>query len=138
MNRYDLQRIARARVKEAKVLIDNGQFSGAYYLLGYAVECALKACIAKRTKRYDFPDRKLANDSHTHDLARLLIAAGLKRQFDADSMDNPRLASNWTIVKDWSSEVRYNIDISGSRAREMYSAVNDRSMGMLTWLKKWW
>jgi hypothetical protein len=47
MNRNDLQNLSRLREKEAKVLLDNGCFAGAYYLLGYAVECALKACIAK-------------------------------------------------------------------------------------------
>ena len=44
---------------------------GAYYLAGYAIECALKACIAKATRRYDFPDRKKVDASHTHDLREL-------------------------------------------------------------------
>jgi len=39
MNRVDLQKLSRIRVKEAKVLLDNGYFNGAYYLLGYSVEC---------------------------------------------------------------------------------------------------
>jgi hypothetical protein len=47
MNRNDFQKISRLRVKEAKALLDNGYPAGAYYLMGYAVECALKACIAK-------------------------------------------------------------------------------------------
>ena len=54
MNRNDFQKISRLRVKEAKALLDSGYPVGAYYLMGYAVECALKACIAKQTKRYDF------------------------------------------------------------------------------------
>ena len=62
MNRYDLQKLSRLRVREAKVLLDNKCYEGAYYLLGYAVECALKACIARQTKAFDFPDRKLIND----------------------------------------------------------------------------
>lgn len=39
--------------------MDQGLYDGAYYLSGYAVEWALKACIAKNVKRYDFPDRKM-------------------------------------------------------------------------------
>jgi len=35
-----------------------GFFDGAYYLAGYAVECAIKACIAKGTRRYEFPDKR--------------------------------------------------------------------------------
>lgn len=58
MNRYDLQKLAVLRVKEGKVLLDNKCYEGAYYLLGYAIECALKACIAKQTKKFDFPEKK--------------------------------------------------------------------------------
>ncbi|MCH9011178.1 MAG: HEPN domain-containing protein, partial [Chloroflexi bacterium] len=78
MNRADLQEISSLRVEEARVLLRNGYYSGAYYLIGYAVECALKACIAKQIRRYDFPDRKLVNDSYTHDLEKLLGVSGLK------------------------------------------------------------
>lgn len=56
MNRSDIQILADIRVGEAKALLDLGHWPGAYYLAGYAVECALKACIAKLTKADDFPD----------------------------------------------------------------------------------
>lgn len=55
MNRRDLKDLAAIRVREASLLLKNKQYSGAYYLAGYAVECALKACISKETRRYDFP-----------------------------------------------------------------------------------
>jgi len=45
---------------------------GAYYLAGYAVECALKACIAKKTQRHEFPDKRRVDASHTHNLIQLL------------------------------------------------------------------
>lgn len=54
MKRSDLQKLARIRLKEAKVLLDNRQYSGAYYLSGYVIECALKACIAKQTRKERF------------------------------------------------------------------------------------
>ena len=63
MNRDDLQKLSEIRLKEAKVLLDQDLFDGAYYLLGYALECALKSCIAKQFRQYDFPDRKLVLDS---------------------------------------------------------------------------
>jgi HEPN domain-containing protein len=47
MNRSDFHRLTEIRIKEAKVLLDRKCYEGAYYLAGYAVECALKACIAK-------------------------------------------------------------------------------------------
>lgn len=138
MNRDDLQRIARLRVKEARVLLENGYFSGAYYLLGYAVECALKACIAKQIKRYDFPDRKLINDSYSHELEKLLGVSGLKEKLQKEIRNNPNLEVNWAIVKDWSVESRYSTDISETTARDFYSAVTTRKNGVLSWLKKWW
>jgi HEPN domain-containing protein len=49
--------MAMVRLKEANVLLRLGLSDGAYYLAGYAVECALKACIAKGTRRYEFPDK---------------------------------------------------------------------------------
>jgi hypothetical protein len=50
MNRRDLQTLADLRVTDGEKLVDAGRFSAAYYLLGYAVECALKACIAKQIR----------------------------------------------------------------------------------------
>jgi len=35
------------------------QYCGAYYLMGYAIECAFKAAISKQIKEHDFPDKKL-------------------------------------------------------------------------------
>ncbi|HYP39716.1 MAG TPA: HEPN domain-containing protein [Chloroflexia bacterium] len=60
MNRDDFRKLAGLRITEAKVLLDNACYEAAYYLSGYAVECALKACIAKKTRRFDFPDKEFA------------------------------------------------------------------------------
>jgi hypothetical protein len=84
MNRSDLQKIADIRVIDAKLLLDAGRFEGAYYLIGYAVECGLKACIAKQIKEFDFPDKKLVNDSYSHDLLKLLRLSGVGHLFEAD------------------------------------------------------
>lgn len=50
MFRKDFQDLAMVRVREAEMLLAAGLFDGAYYLAGLAVECALKACIAKATQ----------------------------------------------------------------------------------------
>lgn len=57
MNRADLQNLAELRINEAKLLLDRGFYQGAYYVAGYAIECALKACIAKKTQQFDFPEK---------------------------------------------------------------------------------
>jgi hypothetical protein len=38
----DLRAVARARVRDAQVLLQARRFDGAFYLSGYAVELALK------------------------------------------------------------------------------------------------
>ena len=138
MNRADLQRLSRLREQEAQVLLDNGCFAGAYYLLGYAIECALKACIAKQIRRYDFPDRKLVNDSYTHDLEKLLNISGMKNAMQSETQVNPNLAVNWAIVKDWSEQSRYSNNISEIMARNFFSAITEKSSGVLSWLRKRW
>jgi len=138
MNRADLQRLSRLREQEAQILLDNGCFAGAYYLLGYAVECALKACIAKQIRRYDFPDRKLVNDSYTHDLEKLLNISGMKNAMQSETQVNPNLAVNWAIVKDWSEQSRYSNNISEIMARNVFSAITEKSSGVLSWLRKRW
>ncbi|MGL5132005.1 MAG: HEPN domain-containing protein, partial [Planktothrix sp.] len=101
MNRQDFQELALTRLQEAKVLLDNHQYSGAYYLSGYVIECALKACIAKKTQQFDFPDKNNVIDSYTHNLEKLVKVAGLDRELK--SLLNDRVfSSRWSEVRDWS------------------------------------
>jgi len=71
----------------------------AYYLAGYAVECGLKACNARRTRRFEFPDRQRVNQSYTHDLGKLVEAAGLKGDRDARIASSPAFRVGWNVVK---------------------------------------
>jgi HEPN domain-containing protein len=137
MNREVLQRIAFLRVQEASALLDAGFYAGAYYLIGYAVECALKACIAKQVKQYDFPDKKLANEAFTHDLKKLIRVAGLSRKFDDDRKVNENLNQNWAVVKDWNESARYEVSITESQAQDIYASITG-SDGVLPWIKEQW
>ena len=83
MNRQQLQDLSNLRKREAKSLFDNGLYQGAYYLMGYSVECALKACVAKQTNRYDFPDKEPTRQVYTHSLEKLVALAGLKAKLAA-------------------------------------------------------
>lgn len=70
-----------------------------HYLCGYAVECALKSCIAKRTKVHDFPDKRIVNDSYTHNLNQLVRVAGLQPALDLEMRRDADFGVNWAIVK---------------------------------------
>jgi len=139
MNRNDFQKLAALRIKEAKILLDANAYDGSYYLAGYAVECALKACIAKQTKRYDFPPKKeVVVGSYTHNLETLLNTSGLKSTLDKAFAADGTLQIYWSVVKRWNEGFRYEMNISGPEAHELYTAITDRKHGVLTWLKKHW
>lgn len=106
MNRSALQLLADLRVKEARVLLEQQCYEGAYYLAGYAIECALKSCIAKQINQYDFPDLKLVRESYTHDLVKLVSISGLKAMLDNEVKVNLGFAVNWAVVTEWSEEAR--------------------------------
>ncbi|HET6628345.1 MAG TPA: hypothetical protein VFG91_01070 [Woeseiaceae bacterium] len=138
MNRADLQKISQMRRADAHALLSAGRFAGAYYLAGYAVECALKACIAKQIGHHDFPDKKLVNDAHTHDLDKLVRLAGLQPDLESELKKSPDLEINWSVVKEWSEQKRYDRGVSKARAKDLYSACVARKYGVLAWIKKRW
>jgi len=143
MNRRDFQQLADLRIEEAKALFAAGFPEGAYYLGGYSVECALKACIAKRTQQHDFPDKKLVNDSHTHDLGKLLNLAGLSEDLEKDIGGNRILEMQWDFVRAWSEQSRYELfegdDLERKRsAFLMIFAVDSEKGGVLRWIKQHW
>jgi HEPN domain-containing protein len=138
MNRFDLQKMAEERVADAAALLSAGRYQAAYYLCGYAIECALKACIARKTREFDFPDRKLANDSYVHDLTKLLNVAGLAQAHREEVFRNDSFAANWNIVQNWSETSRYDASITADQALIFFLAVADENNGVLAWLKKWW
>jgi len=137
MTRTEFQELAEVRLKEADSLLTAGLWDGAYYLAGYAVECALKACIVKGVKAEDFPDKELANKFFTHDLRKLLVLAKLQDQFDADVLADPTIEPKWEVVVHWNEGVRYSRAIEGD-ARDMLAAVSDANSGVLTWIRRYW
>jgi hypothetical protein len=143
MNRNDFQRLAELRLKEARALLAAELPDGAYYLAGYAIECAFKACIAKRTREYDFPEKKLVNESHTHDIVSLLRLAGLSDRLKIDIGRDVVSESFWETVQRWSEQNRYEL-IEGDdvfrflKSKLMLTAVESEKGGVLPWIKQYW
>lgn len=134
--RRDFQLLAEKRAQEAGVLAKNGNEEGAYYLAGLAVECALKACIAKKMRRYDFPlPAKDANRAYTHDLSELLKLAELESDLDTAMRRSRILTENWVIVQNWKVESRY--ETSGLKGSDLVAAVNSAD-GVLPWIQRRW
>ena len=138
MNRFDLQKMAAERVADAAALLAAERYQAAYYLCGYAIECAVKACIARKTREFDFPDRKVVNDSYVHDLTKLLTVADLAKAHQDEVERSEPFATNWFIVRNWSEASRYDSSIKPEESWRLFRAVTDEPNGVLEWLKKLW
>ncbi len=125
------------RLEAAESLLKSRHWDSAYYLAGYAVECGLKACIARQFREYDFPDKKTVNDSYTHDLSKLVRIAGLEwaRERTADASDDFKL--NWATVKDWSEDSRYE-QRSEAQATAILEAIRNAEFGVMQWITQHW
>ena len=110
MNRSDFQNLAALRLDEAQCLFQAGHYSGAYYLAGYAVECALKACICKQTQLYDFPPGPDLKKSHySHVLRELIETANLKSALLTERENNEKFDNNWLKATQWSASIRIGL-----------------------------
>jgi len=103
--RSDLRKIARARLRDAEVLLDKRRYDGAIYLCGYSVEVALKARICRALRWTEFPETAREFDGYkslrTHRLDVLLHFSGEETRIKT------RLMPEWSIVATWEPEVRY-------------------------------
>jgi hypothetical protein len=128
----DFEKLIAIRLAEAASLLASGDWDGAYYLVGYAVEFALKVRILSQlASSRVFPDKKLVDQFYKHDLTILRTAARLE---DAMNQD-PAVSPHWDIVKDWSEQSRYEIGKREQDARELYDAIDKE---VLPWIKARW
>ena len=136
--RTDFQQLADERLAEAKALLDLGKWDGAYYLAGYAVELALKACIIKALMTTDaFPDKEFSKNCYTHAVEKLVVLAKLDDDGRPRQAADPDLLANWAVVQDWSEEKRYH-RIDKAEAEALYSAIADPAHGVFPWIKTHW
>lgn len=138
LNRKILQTLAESRLEEGRILLENKQWTGAYYLTGLAVECALKACLARAVKEHDYPDKKFVNDMYQHDLPSLIgLDATLLGALKADMTLDSKLEANWNTIKDWDDEKRYDI-VDEPEARGLYDATAETGSGVMSWIRRRW
>jgi hypothetical protein len=138
VTRADFQALADVRIAEAKGLLDLGMWDGAYYLAGYAMEVALKACVIKKVMETDaFQDKKFSEKCWTHDIGELVVLAGLKPAWSAATAADGDLSGNWGIAKEWTEQKRYH-RIPEVEAKNLYNAVADPTHGVLQWIKTQW
>jgi HEPN domain-containing protein len=142
VDRKQLQKLAKERLKDAKALLGRKRWSGAYYLCGYAVECGLKSCLLRYLGESGavFGDQDYLKDlakCWTHDVDKLVKLAGLDAEFGAARGANPALNNFWTIAKDWDEESRYQ-DKTEAEAKRLYEAISHNPDGVFRWIQSRW
>lgn len=133
----DLRHLAKARIREAQILLDAGEPSGAYYLAGYAVECALKAKIAGVFLPYQVPSPDLVKKLYTHEFQALIGLANLNADLGITQGADLDFAANWRLVDEWSEVSRYD-SFTHSDAAELIEAITDPDHGILEWIESRW
>jgi hypothetical protein len=138
VNRSDFQQLAELHLQHSKALLEAGLYSGAYYICGYVVECALKACICSQTNQFDFyVHPKVAGKAWSHEFAKLIEVSGLEVEFKAARQGDRDLDVNWKTAEDWSEDSRY--EPRGQReAEDLLKAVSDADHGVLSCTRRYW
>lgn len=140
MDRPDWQALAEERILAAQALLSAGQWASAYYLAGYAVEFGLKSCVLVRVAKHPkliFEERRFSEKCWSHSVQDLIELAGLKDQRDADIVANPALEANWLLVTAWNEKSRYAKKVQ-AEAEALFSAITDRTNGVMQWIRIHW
>jgi hypothetical protein len=142
MNRRELQALSDERVRDAQALLNARQWSAAYYLVGYAVECALKSCVLHHIEKTGelFSEReylKQLSKCWTHDLTALIQLARLEKDLGQAQAVNPALGRNWATVQNWNETARY-ARLTEIDARGLVDAITHDPDGVLSWIRNYW
>lgn len=136
-SREHLRAIAECKLDDALLLFENQRYSNAYYLVGYAIECALKACIARQVLAETIPDKGFINAVYTHRFDALIGLAGLRAELKTRQDESPQFQAYWALASEWTPEVRYE-SVDKATANLMLVAVADNDCGVLPWIRNFW
>ena len=94
----DFQNIAEKRLKTVDILVSNEEWGMAVYLMGFVLECVLKASACRALKFKVYPEIKITKNQQiatyfrTHDFDMLLVVSGA---LDIFELSGPG-ASSWS------------------------------------------
>jgi hypothetical protein len=134
--RATLQRLATAKIDDARLLFENQRYSNSYYLYGYGIELGLKACIARQMIAETVPDKAVLRGFLDHEIGKLVSLAGLSESLKT-RRDDPEFDIRWSIVSEWSVESRYDM-IDVVTAAAMQDAIESPQFGVMRWLQQFW
>lgn len=122
LNQKIIVQIARARLRDANILLSSKRFDGAVYICGYAVELGLKLKICETLNWQGYPESKKEFENYrsfkTHDLDVLLHLSGVEAKIKKNFL------AEWSTVSQWNPEARYKPTgrINNIEAKSMLTA----------------
>jgi HEPN domain-containing protein len=137
ITRADLQKLADEKLSDARIPFNSQSWSNAYYLAGYAVELAIKACIAKSFKADTVPDKDLVMKTYSHEFPKLIGTAELTAELQRQVQASQDFGTAWGVVNEWTPDDRYRSN-SAQDAKELIEAIGDATHGVLAWIKTHW
>ncbi len=106
LEKREIKKIAKARLKDAEALVAARRYEGAIYLCGYAIELGLKARICQTLKWSGYPSTnsefKDYRSFRTHNLDVLLHLTGIEEKIKYEFF------AEWSAVAEWDTSSRYN------------------------------
>lgn len=136
-SRTNLQKLAQLKYDDSCLLLENERYCNSYYLAGYAVELALKACVAKQIRAEEIPDKATINGVYTHNFDHLVGLAGLRAEMKTAQDSDSSFHAFWGITGEWSPNSRYDI-VDSTSAQLLLTAIGDADHGVLRWIKIHW
>lgn len=102
----ELRKLAKARLKDSKILCSAKRYDGAVYICGYVIELGLKLRICKTLKWDGFPSSNSEFQNFrsfkTHNLDVLLVLSGIEEKVKTQFLPE------WSAITSWDPEARYN------------------------------
>lgn len=131
--------MAEERVLDADALRAARRWAYAYYVAGYAVECALKSCVLAQMIHTGgvFTNKKFTDECFTHDFGTLVKLAGLRPVLNAELAANPAFVGFWGTAILWKETSRYE-QKTQPQADALYLAITDNANGVMRWVRNYW
>lgn len=145
-DQHSLRKITEARLRSAEALIVAEDWEGAAYMMGYALECAMKSVTCRVLNLAQYPKGGKDEDFFmTHRFDRLLIVSGLTDLFGSNgqgyaawSAFTQEYPGEWTAMR-----YEQSGQFDGEKVKMLYEHLNGTTVGkeglckMLTIKQRW-
>ena len=143
------EKMIASRIKCVDILMSEGEWHVASYLMGHILECTLKATICKVLKVKEYPadmkhrDNKVPEFFRTHFFDRLALLAGVSEIFSLNG--NTQALDNWSqftakLPGDWVSMRYYDTkdEIDEQTAKSLYGNLLSNENAIIKTVKETW